>query len=427
MNELKLREQRKREVHNLKPGFFVSWGISMIFVIIILLLVLAHIVKYPDIVRGEAIITSAISPANAVAQHSISVKSINVNDGDSVKTGDILLVFDNTGKTEDIMAVYNILNDIDINNPDIDRLFEYLWTKRYQLGDLQPAFTEFISSLGNLYLLKSSKSVPERQKFISEQLDMLNAMTETYTEITKLTEEQEQIMRVRFDRDSTIRIQKVISELEYTQSRMSYLASVENSLNNSLTLQSSKIKAKELETERELLLADYADKQIQAKLQFVNSLRTFLPAFEKWKNSYIVVSPIDGKVYFQTILRENNFVSAGEKLLTVIPLHEDYMANLKIPFEGAGKMVKGQTVKIKLNDYPYKEYGCLLGTLENISLAANTDHYFATVSIPEGLKSNFNKSLLFKENMHGIGEIITDDRSVLGRIFENVTYVFNNH
>lgn len=101
-----------------------------------------------------------------------------------------------------------------------------------------------------------------------------------------------------------------------------------------------------------------------------------------------------------------------------------FNAQIKIPFAGAGKIKTGQKVHVKLNDYPYNEYGIVTGRIEKISNVANKDFYLGKVALDNYKITDYKKKITIKENTMGIAEIITEDRSWLGRLFEKVIYVF---
>ncbi|MDY0143599.1 MAG: HlyD family efflux transporter periplasmic adaptor subunit, partial [Bacteroidales bacterium] len=91
-----------------------------------------------------------------------------------------------------------------------------------------------------------------------------------------------------------------------------------------------------------------------------------------------------------------------------------------IPSTGIGKVKPGQTVNIKLDNYPYMEFGIIKAKIKNISLVPiSTEQgifYTAEIEINDSvLITNYNKSIPFSQNMTGIAEIITDDVRLLER------------
>jgi HlyD family secretion protein len=92
-----------------------------------------------------------------------------------------------------------------------------------------------------------------------------------------------------------------------------------------------------------------------------------------------------------------------------------------LPLTGAGKVKVGQKVNIKLDNYPYMEFGMIqvkVGSISMIPTLINENRvYIVGVEFPDRLKTNYGYDLIFTEEMQGVAEVITEDLSLLQRIF----------
>jgi hypothetical protein len=91
---------------------------------------------------------------------------------------------------------------------------------------------------------------------------------------------------------------------------------------------------------------------------------------------------------------------------------------------GAGKIVKGQTVRIKLNDFPYKQFGLVTGKVQSVSLVARESANLVLVGLEYPLVSSYGKPIPFKQEMAGEASIVTEDMRLLGRIFNEIRKAF---
>ncbi|HCV16135.1 MAG TPA: hypothetical protein DF637_07370 [Rikenellaceae bacterium] len=77
------------------------------------------------------------------------------------------------------------------------------------------------------------------------------------------------------------------------------------------------------------------------------------------------------------------------------------------------------------------EYGMVVVSVKSISLLPATlgkDRvYIVSVDFPDGLKTTYSQDLLFSEEMHGTGEIVTHDVSLLRRVFYPVKHMLKTH
>lgn len=106
-----------------------------------------------------------------------------------------------------------------------------------------------------------------------------------------------------------------------------------------------------------------------------------------------------------------------------------------LPVQGSGKVEVGQKVIVKMSDYPYMEYGYIEGKVENISMVSTPinygngttmESYLVSLVFPEGLKTNYGLQLDFRFETKGIAEIITKDRRLIERFFDNLKYIGNS-
>jgi hypothetical protein len=98
-----------------------------------------------------------------------------------------------------------------------------------------------------------------------------------------------------------------------------------------------------------------------------------------------------------------------------------------MPVIGSGKVEIGQTVNLKFDNYPFDEYGMVMGEVESISELPTKDNtYIIRISLPNGLHSSYNKDLEFRQQMQGSAEIITEDLRLIERLFNQLRSVFDD-
>ena len=147
-----------------------------------------------------------------------------------------------------------------------------------------------------------------------------------------------------------------------------------------------------------------------------------------WKELYLFVAPIDGTLQYLGFWRNNVHINASTEIFSISPIKNQMIGELLIPSQGAGKVKVGQDVNVKLFDYPYNEYGYIRGKVNTISqLTCNVESsdgpirvYLVTVTFPAGLKTNFANQLQLNFESAGTGEVITERRRLIQRLFDNL-------
>lgn len=157
---------------------------------------------------------------------------------------------------------------------------------------------------------------------------------------------------------------------------------------------------------------------------------------DAWDNLYVIRAPANGIVDFSLIWSKNQYVQAGDKSFAIIP-HQtgDTIGKCLYSVSGIGKIKTGQPVTIKLDGYPYLEYGVLRGNVRSISsipIEVQTQNGIEKfISIEVDLCANFNASyhytIPYAGELTGTSEIIIENRSLLQHFFNPLKYLWNNN
>ncbi|CAN0500975.1 unnamed protein product, partial [Scytosiphon promiscuus] len=132
-----------------------------------------------------------------------------------------------------------------------------------------------------------------------------------------------------------------------------------------------------------------------------------------------------GLVSFYEVWGSHQNIKEGEIVFTVVPLDGDkLLGKCQVPIRNSGKIKPGQRVIIKLENYPYREWGTLNGEVDIISEVPRTgdnEGYVVYVKV-KNLVTTYGKTLQFRQDMVGSVEIILEEVTLLQRIF----YQFKN-
>ena len=142
---------------------------------------------------------------------------------------------------------------------------------------------------------------------------------------------------------------------------------------------------------------------------------------EDWELSYVLRTPIDGKITFTNYWVENQNVAAGGVVFTVIPDEGlPMIGKALLPVARSGKVKQGQKVNIRLQNFPENEYGILRGTVQHISLvplqSGEMAYYSVEIALTNGLITTYKKELPWLSNMQGKADIVTEDLTLLERL-----------
>ena len=181
----------------------------------------------------------------------------------------------------------------------------------------------------------------------------------------------------------------------------------------------------EYEQQINLLKAQQKDKERLLLSDIERSTASLISAINDWKHTHLIESPVDGVLSMTRLIKQNQQVVSGQTLMHVAPEANLMNGELIIGHSGAGKLEAGQQVDIELDSFPASEYGKLLGVVSSVSLVPTQEGYLVLVSLPNEFVTNTGYEIPRIPNLLGTAKIITKKRSVIDRLFSQLSYLVN--
>ena len=89
-------------------------------------------------------------------------------------------------------------------------------------------------------------------------------------------------------------------------------------------------------------------------------------------------------------------------------------------------MKKGQEVILKLDEYPFRQFGVLRGEVVEKSSFKINQSYTVKVRVSSELETSFSEKITPATQMIGRAEIITEDQRFIERILNRFMSIFKN-
>lgn len=427
--EEKLPEIYTEEVNDIlskPPSGIIRNGITLIGVVIIHLLAGSWFIKYPDKITAAIKVSTSQVPASLIAKTSGKITHLFTSNNQLVHKGDILAVIENNAEYNDMILLDSLLLTFDVKNDSI--LEDILLLPALLLGDLQSDFLQFQKSISDYLLFRSLNLISKKITALQKQLYLTDQYYKRLYDQSNLQGEDLQIAQSEFRRDSILFSQKVLSAAEFDKSKASFIQRKQSYMSSRTNLSSTQIQKAQIEqqiAEMQLQQADESKQYIQSIQQ---AHKTLSNSINIWKNTYLIKTPIDGRVTFTNTREINQNVVSGDVVMTVVPEKEsELVGTIILPMQGAGKVRQGQEINIKFDSYPYMEYGMVKGIVKSISLVPAESNYIVEVAFPNGLRTNYNYTLNFWQEMSGSAEIITDDLRLIERFLNPIKSILKNN
>lgn len=431
IEDLHLRSEEVQEILGRPPRWIVRVGISIIFVVVAGLFTGSYFLKYPDILPATITVTTENLPAGVMAMTTGKIDTIAVAEKQLVKEGDLLAVIRNPAKLEDVMVVKRMLEESDTLVVETQNFAspQTVYTPSLQLGDLQSAYTAFDNALTDYRHFVETDYHNRKIAVIRKQIAAQKNLLQKTVNQLNISRKQLATAQKLFEIDSMLYSNAALSLVDYQSARNSLLQQLSSLESSKMSVDNQQMSI--LQSEQSIF--DLEQQRIDEEQQLTSALTSakeqLTAQIRQWEQTYLLVAPCDGKVTFTKYWQKNQNVNAGEVLVTVVPDGDtQVVGKILLPQQGAGKVKVGQTVNVKLDNFPYLEYGMVKVCIRNISMVPvqvdeNTKAYMLEVEFPENLVTTYGKELTFSQEMTGTAEIITEDLRLLDKFINPIRAV----
>lgn len=424
LKDIELRSESVQEILSNPPSWIVRWGITIVFIALLFVVLISFFVKYPDFITSQVVITTQNPPEKIEARSNGKMEEVLIQNQEDVKKGQILAYLETSADYKDVMELKSILDTFQVKSGTFD--FPIEMTRNLALGEIETNYIQFEKAYTDYTLQK------QLQPYLIEKIAGKQTVSEIDSRLKSLESQKKieksklEVERNNFERNQRLFDQGVISANELEIKRLQYLQAQQNFQNIDMSI--SQLYESKVNAQRGLQGADINQKQDETTF-YVNVLQTYdqlKRSLRDWEQSYLLKSSINGKVSFQQYWGKNQFVKSGEVIFTILPENKNnLLGKLVVPAQNSGKILPDQKVLIKLDNYLFQQFGIIEGKVRNISLSPDLEgNYYVEIELPNGLKTSYNKDLIFDKEMRGSAEIVTEDLRLIERIFYQFREIF---
>jgi HlyD family secretion protein len=423
-NKIELRSNEVQEILSRPPRKLIRYGTTVICGVLALLIAGSFLFNYPDIISGDVVITTENPPVWVVARTSGFIKELNCTDKQKVNKGDVLAIIENPASSADVKRLSAIIN-LSIITDSVIQIPTDSFRHNFILGEIQTSFSSFIQAHTDYQNFIQSNLIEQEKELIDKQIKSRKTFISNLKKQLENKQKEYKLVLSAYLREKKLFEQKVIAGYDLEKAEQSYLNSQQEIQQIQTSLSQEDVVSSQLSASYDKLNVQYTKERYQLISSLKSALDGLKSTIEQWHHNYVLLAPLSGSVTFNNVWKQNQHVEAGNKVFAIISDHPgEIIAKVKVPVGGSGKVNPGQKVNIKVVGYPYLEYGLILGKTRNISLVPNDKSYMVEVSIDQKLTTTNKKQLRFTGELTGTADIITENRSLIERIFSPIKYIF---
>jgi multidrug resistance efflux pump len=424
-NDYDLRSEDISEILGTPPSWLVRWGTLSIIAVFLLLLIAGWIIRYPDVITARVEFTTETPPVDVVARSEGHIERFFVQDNDLVEPGTPLLVLENAAKFTDVELLDQRVGRWESVSTADSLLLIPVLSGAPALGELRNDYANFLQQLEAYKFNKNNRPAATNASSAAVQ-DQVRSLERGIN--ADLAQQRQAATEVQVAQQHLATQQQLFegglisrSQLQAEQDKVAVLQRNTSAYQESILRKRNEIS--QLQRSIGVVRFDNSLDANSSAGRLRASLSALRTALDQWKQSYLLTSPIAGRVALNKFYAAQQYVQQGEPVLTIVPPTDTkIMGRSRLPIVGSGKVEIAQRVIIKLDNYPHYEFGTLEGYVIGKSAVPKDNAYAVTIGLDsiKGTTTNFNRTIAFQQQLQGEADIITANKRLLQRIVDQL-------
>ncbi len=302
---IEFRSEQVQEIVSAIPSWLVRWGISLFFMILLLILFVSWLVHYPDLVSVPFRLTSDNVPKSVVVRSETRIIKVFVKENDLVEKDQILAFLESNANHNEVLKVADEIQIVTnlIENNTLERLPQIKLTNYNNLGELQTSFQTFYKTYTEFQAFLQNGFYVSQKTFLQNDLNALIKLQTNLQEQTFIQKQELQLAEKEFIIQQKLYEGKVIPISDYQKEESKFLAKqmplkqLESSIINNFSSQNTK--------QKEIL---ELDKRISEQKQgFLQSLYALQSALLTGNASFCLLRLHKEKYFYLIFCKKNSF------------------------------------------------------------------------------------------------------------------------
>ena len=302
------------------------------------------------------------------------VRAIHVRDGQTVKTGDVLIELDPTMNAAELG---HLKSDLIAAELDVARLRAALAGDANPLEDFRPpeGASPALIEMTRLFLISQTAEQQAKLAAIDRQLAQKEAERATVAATIGKLEATIPLLGERVDVRKQLYDKALGSKLTYLTEYQDYVGQQQELLVQKSRYHEAEAAVAALTENRAQTAAEYRrtrfEELTKAEQKAAGLAQDVIKA-ERRTTLQVLTAPVDGVIQQLAVHTNGGVVTPAQALLVVVPLDSHLEIEAMVSNHDIGFVHVGQQVEIKVDTFSFTRYGLLHGEVLNVSQDAIT-------------------------------------------------------
>lgn len=405
------------------PSWMLRWGILVIALFFVLSVLFAWLIQYPDTISGSVRLHTTTLPITVQMPTDGRIDSFFLHDRRVTTKHSLLAVVQSASAYQDMLELERFCKKWTSNS-------QQTIPENLQLGTLSSYWADFQLHQKELQAFYQNDISAARKKNIQNQISKLEELHHALLRQEDTFRENINLAQAAQERDEKLFEEKVTSASAVEQSKRTSLHARQQMEQHQNRMIDNQVEVEKLRAA--ILEIDYQQKDASSdyRLQLEKDIAELRSAMEVWKEQHLIYAPIGGTVVVDENWTLGQFLDQGTPLVHIVPKdksNEQLVATVLVEGHRFGKIYPNAEVQIRLDAYPYQEYGILKGRVTQLPSIAQDGLYELKISLKRPLLSSYQKEIPFQQGLEGIALITTQKRRLAERFFDRILSVWKNN
>lgn len=404
------------------PGCLVHYGALLLGALVLILIALSGFISYPDTVTAPVVLSSANPPVRVLAPVPGRLTILPVQNGDSIRIGQVLAEIESSTLSKDVRLLEDYLNCLE-SQTRWQQVQECHLPRNLHLGALQNTFGNLTNLVQFLKVQILQDGIFRQISAIDQEIRGTNALIASLEKQAALLAEDFALTEKDFKRQQQLFDSALISAQELEKYNSNYLRQKQQLEQFTSNISNNQVKIRQLEVQQ-IQLGQAREQTVLNRWEEIRqTTRQLRSEIEQWKLNYLITATVSGRLAYSIPLVVNQYLKAEQELFSIQVAKDTVSSPLalaQLPQAGSGKVGVGQSVKIRLDAFPFQQFGVLEGQVQSISLIPANGTYLVYIRLPQDLITSAKKTITFKPESTGMCTIVTKKRTLLQRIFDRI-------
>jgi HlyD family secretion protein len=283
-----------------------------------------------------------------------------------------------------------------------------------RIAQLKTEIAAHQERLQKLKLLEEEGAISQEFVFQGEQALRDTEQRLMQTKLQNLTSTEEQI----FQAEQSLR--EVKSRISQSEGNLATALKEAEKLQAGLDQKQAEATRNKLETQQQINQLEMEITNLNAKIAETQNL--LVSAGTRLKQRFLK-APVDGMILSMNLENVGEVVQAGQTIAEIAPQGAPLVLSALLPNREAGFVEEGMTVKVKLDAYPFQDYGIVSGTVISISSNTKVDQqlgaaYRVKVKLDRDHVSEDGERIKFKPGQTATADIVIRRRRIIDVLFD---------